>query len=337
MPENQGFLLVFPSFVYLPIYFIWLALDKRHKKKKLQQLYEKLSTSEEDIELPKTSPLKGLKLHLHFLGLGFVGGLVDTFITFANPFVSADLQAIITQMGLPLTIILVRLFGVEKFNLTKIVGGTVVLAGTLIGVIPPMIVNGGPAGSVTWIIIFILATVPQAIYNVWLEVLFQRYDIDLIELVAWSNFYESVLCVLALPLSLVKPFGNEPSFKHLIIGQIETVKCIFGKDESLGCTNTTWFYFFLYLLFVILYLYTESKVIEKESATFQVICSTLFTPATAIFFSIRQFAGSNTEDLSWNIITALVVIIIGMIIYKFSDIKKPPPVKEKENLTINHT
>jgi len=283
-------------------------------------------------------PLKTSKLHLHYIGIGLCLTISSVLGQYADTYVSADLQAVTVQIALPLTGILARFFGEEKFTLIKIIGGVVVVIGTLAGVLPALFIPQ-PASSTTyvtnsvfWIIMSIVATVPTAVSNVWQEVLFQRYDANVLHLVTWTNFYSLIGFMLSLPLAMIPNFGQGLTFVETLDYQFWAIECFLNVPGPSGCQTEAWLPVMLFVIFYLAYGYFLAVVVARESATFQAIVTTLMTPATAIYFAIPVFAGSQFEPLTWYIITALVVIVVGMMVYKLplSENKS----KEEENQSL---
>jgi len=281
MPGYPFFLLIGPALIYVPLYFVWLGVAACAKSKKAKAVETSLD-DQTPIDPKKT--LTTSKLHLHYLGIALCLTISSVVGQYADTYVSADLQAVTQQIALPLTGILARIFGEEKFTVVKVIGGIVVLLGTLVGVVPalfvPQPISSGSyvTNSVFWIILSIAATVPVAIGNVWQEVLFQRYETNVLHLVTWTNFYSLIGFGLSLPLAMIPNFGQGLSFIETLQYQFWAIECFLNVPGPSGCQANAWLPVMLFVIFYLLFNYFLAVVVARESATFQAIVSTLMTP-----------------------------------------------------------
>jgi len=84
------------------------------------------------------------------------------------------------------------------------------------------------------------------------------------------------------------------------------------------CTNAG-FYLALFVIGYVLSSFFQLGVVKYGNATFSFIVSTIVTPLSEFAFAWPLLMGNSVEQLTWNNYVSLVILILGVIIYRVYD------------------
>merc|ERR1711916_52709 len=323
MPAYPLFLLYATTILYSFVYWIWM-LWRQCRLKEGKSMY--------------TGSKAGLINQYLWVGVMVtVGGVLSQF---ADPYVRGSLQAVINQMTLPLTALLARFVLRQRFTKMEIAGAIIVLIGSAVPVIPPLFASQNASGgqdSIFWLVIFIISDLPSAIVNIQEEHIFIAYQADEVHYLFWTNLVTVGGYLACLPLDMVKGFGAGVPFKDLFHQQGLAFKCFLGITPlPPNCEPDAWIPVTAFVVAFAIYFYLLCIVIKRESAAFQAMVNSLVTPMSAVAFSFPWLMGKNTEPLTSLTIFAIVVIPLGILVYKYHDIKKINRTDEKLPLISRH-
>jgi len=147
-------------------------------------------------------------------------------------------------------------------------------------------------------------------------------------MLAWSTFYQMIGILLAAPVDAIPGFGNSKDFATIFTNQLDALKCFAQHQEASSlpsCPNCdcqgAWVYILLFVLF-----YTASSfflvgVVKYGNATFFFIVNTFVIPLTEFAFGCPFLMGKYVESISLFNCMSLVILLVGIVIYRVFDPK----------------
>ncbi|KNC78365.1 hypothetical protein SARC_09199 [Sphaeroforma arctica JP610] len=166
-----------------------------------------------------------------------------------------------------------------------------------------------------WSMVFLLGQVPMGMQSVFQELAFSQAHVNVVYMMAWSSLAQFLsLCVLSV-------FNFIPKFGAVAPGDFgeymkESLQCARGYGD--GCEQAP----VLLTCFVMIMLtaqIVQALLVKKSSAALVVIVLTVITPLSTVCFSIPYLMGEHTEALKISTCVALVVLTVGVIIYRVPD------------------
>jgi len=89
------------------------------------------------------------------------------------------------------------------------------------------------------------------------------------------------------------------------------------------CTcNSAWIYLLAFTIAYVATNFTQLGVVKYGNATFSFIVSTLVTPVAEFVFAWKLIMGSQVESLSMYNYIALGILLVGVIIYRYFELRK---------------
>lgn len=313
MSLSPAFLLYFTTLLYVFIYFAWLAIRMSKKGEFLASVRE----------------LKGAMGKWYLLASLLVafGGVASQY---SDPHVSGARQALINQITLPLTALGACVFFGQRFAPVEIIGGLIVLLGSLLPVLPPFLLDESYVNPHThqisdtpfWLLIFFLSDIPSAACNLLQEIVFREpYLADEIHYLAFTNLLSGLTFLLVIPLDKVSAV-NIPGLENMSALEIQVAafQCLF-EIEPLppGCQPKAWIPVLGFVGFVVVYFFLLAVVVKNESAAFQALVNTMVTPLSAVAFSSTMIMGDEAQELSILTVVACVLIPCGIVVFKWAD------------------
>jgi len=206
----------------------------------------------------------------------------------------------------------------------------IILFGLLIATYSSMSkkVNYSSTCDFFWNILFLVASIPISLATVYQEKAFAEQPIRISYMLAWSTFYQMIGILLAAPVDAIPGFGNSKDFATIFTNQLDALKCFAQHQETSplpSCPNCdcqgAWVYILLFVLF-----YTASSfflvgVVKYGNATFFFIVNTFVIPLTEFAFGCPFLMGKYVESISLFNCMSLVILLIGIVIYRLFDPK----------------
>jgi drug/metabolite transporter (DMT)-like permease len=307
---SPEFILIAVSSVFVPIFFTGVAAIK-------------LTTGG---FLPETTVWT---LKLRFLVIGLLNAANGIFVIFANPHVPGCLQTLLSQAVIPFTLVLAKLVLRSSFTWEHYAGALLIAAGIFIEVGPgttstattdassAAAVAASSSGStvsplmVWWVVAFGAAQLPAAMQSIYQEIAFAQAKVNVVYMMAWSSLGQVFVLLCTLPV--LSPLIQHQSF----FDNIRSSWTIFRDDSEaavslVACVGTM-------LLSQIL----SAMLVKRGSAALTSIVITLVTPVSTIAFTVPLFMGQHTEQMHPSTWLALVVMLLGIALYRVADIRPP--------------
>ena len=269
--------------------------------------------------------------HMKWATIGFLTAINGACLLFAGPHIPGQEQALLgpTVVIVPMCMIASYLYLGQRYSYGQMFGVFVILAGIVVALLPKLTGKGqsssGPKGSIWWDLLWTLGSSPSAFMAVYEEKAFAEQPIHMAHLMAWSTLYQLItIFVVGAPLSIIPGFGNSAP-RDFWSHQSDAFLCFAtGKNPSscpeCDCSLAVSFVM-LFTLNYILTNYAQLGVVKYGNATFSFIVATVVTPLSFFAFSSPFLTGGNTEELHSLAIVALVVLVVGVVIYRYFDVQ----------------
>ena len=298
----------FPYLIILPPLFFW---ERRNNRL---------------LGIPPVKAEHQRKAHLCYLLIGFMMALCLTSEFVAAPHVPGFDQALLqTVVPLPMTAVIVFFMLGRRFTKWELIGSAIVMAASALRFFDPS--GASSSGTVAqgsslvfWLAFFSAGVVVGCVYGAIWEAAFEWYGSSPIELLWWSMLYSALFHAIAVWATYQA--GIEQPFDGL--------RCFF-EIEPLpdGCRRGAWLPVSIYIVTGILQEIMQVYFVSYDGAYTLMIADALGLPVAALVLSSRGIFGTDAESLSVFSIVSLVLIVVGIIAYKFDDLREawnaPPP------------
>lgn len=252
------------------------------------------------------SPFKEGKKHLLFIACAFLSTIDSVLEILADPHTGGVVQAICSAaIPIPLTGLLTWLVFKRKLKLFETIGSvTVILAAFL------MIFESEGIYVDWWIVAFIIGLSAGSVYSVIWEWMFIKYDISVMQLMAWTTLY-------SVPFYFLSIFVDG---SNVWTSERNGFRCLFEMQPLPGgCLSNAWIPVLVYALSSMASDIIQMYFVKNDSAYFLIIVDTLTTPLTSIIMSFHFIFGDSTEPLTWYSIIACILVVVGILVYKMGD------------------
>eukprot|EP01095_Lingulamoeba_sp_RSL-Kostka_P004570 TRINITY_DN157_c0_g1_i1.p1 TRINITY_DN157_c0_g1~~TRINITY_DN157_c0_g1_i1.p1 ORF type:complete len:503 (+),score=149.18 TRINITY_DN157_c0_g1_i1:53-1561(+) len=189
------------------------------------------------------------------------------------------------------------------------------------------------ANTPTGLIIFFLSSIPTAFSGVYKEIGFKGTNLDVYLVNAWVATFQFVIGMFFLPLTKLKAFGGIP-FKEMPKSLWDGWLCFLGTNSrhSDQCEDA-WMLVCGYLVVNIAYNVVLLMMIKYGSASLFYVASAIILPSADICFTFHWVMGCYAESLSVYDIVGLIVILIGILVYRFLGSESAKSEKKKSDDT----
>jgi len=174
-------------------------------------------------------------------------------------------------------------------------------------------------GGLVWAFIYLTAMAPSALTNVFQEkYLTQKENIsraqsmhDMLRMLFWSNLMQGLIFIMLFFVDIIPGFGFSSSAQAFFTNICFTFKCFFNSG---ACPNVWW----KGLTFVLAYICTTIAAAElnRSSANFGLIASTLGSPLAALFWILLPHLSQDSTTPLWSVIPAMLLLIGGSVLWK---------------------
>eukprot|EP01112_Ceratiomyxa_fruticulosa_P021642 TRINITY_DN768_c0_g1_i1.p1 TRINITY_DN768_c0_g1~~TRINITY_DN768_c0_g1_i1.p1 ORF type:complete len:517 (+),score=83.99 TRINITY_DN768_c0_g1_i1:1275-2825(+) len=231
------------------------------------------------------------------------------------------------------------------YSLAQYVGAVIILSGLVVSVFPAL--KSG-AGAFKYDLMFFTATIPTALSGVYKEIAFRdAEDMDVWYLNGWVALFQFLIGLTYAPLAAVMsglPIRDIPSnlyqglFCFLLGRNFVVDKCLTSfpcGDTTICCDSCNGVYpgvsdvsalwgMLMYMTANVAYNVFLVLVIKHGSAALMYVASTLVLPLGSICFTIPAFLGRNATKFNIYDGAGLVVVLVGLITYRFLGKKSAP-------------
>eukprot|EP00543_Licmophora_paradoxa_P005966 CAMPEP_0202455656 /NCGR_PEP_ID=MMETSP1360-20130828/13127_1 /ASSEMBLY_ACC=CAM_ASM_000848 /TAXON_ID=515479 /ORGANISM="Licmophora paradoxa, Strain CCMP2313" /LENGTH=512 /DNA_ID=CAMNT_0049075285 /DNA_START=29 /DNA_END=1567 /DNA_ORIENTATION=+ len=344
---------------------------------------------------------------LPFAIMGALDCLASMMISFASVYVPGPLVVLLPQAAIPISMILTRFLGRERYSYTQYIGAIVVLMGILVALEPQITkrhqgdylceaidlsahcticqtetlqeqclahkldthqVNSStfflisnqtisdddegqsicewiPSESTStgeewlvliWAGVIILSTIPLTISTIYKEISLGEQELDPVYLNGWIAIFQTIFSTfLAVPAGIASSPSVIP--KDLPTNLWNGLLCYAGKgsietgchpDQFCGQAAT---YFNIGLAFNLAYCFLMMMLLKLGSSSLMFLALTIMVPLGNLAFALPIMP--NPAKFHFSDVMGLVVIMMGLIMYRFSGSVKHPHQQETMQAT----
>lgn len=258
--------------------------------------------------------------------LDSIAGIMQSLAT--NYIVNGSLITLLSQAAIPVSMIISKIFLKTKYTATQYIGSLIV-AGGLAVVLIPVFVNPPnaddqdvkPRDVPLWSVIMILSMVPQCLSSVYKEKALGEVEIDVVYLNGWVALFQFLV---SIPLLLPSAPASNLSITDIPSNLWGGTKCYVGidtvtdnaDDKTNDHCGMSPIYVNIYLFFNILYNILIIMILKYGSSNMLWLAMTVMVPLSNVAFSLDFMP--NRQDLQATDIAGLVVILSGLVFYRFA-------------------
>jgi len=265
--------------------------------------------------------------------MGFLDATGSILSTMGGAYTAGAVQILLNQVIIPMTLALSFIFLGQRFTGAQTLGALTIFIGAGIAVVPSFmprkartadstsssVVDGPPTSTVTGVLLFFSSILPGAFSNVYKEWGFAQYHVDLYYLTTSVSAIQVLLGFVFLPALQLPAFGGVP-LKSIPQQFTLGFQCFRGintlpGDDCKDAWSTMWIYVLVNFLFNVLQL----LITKHGGATLLVISAALALPVTNFAFCMPWIMGEDTEPFNPYDAVALVVVLLGFLLYSAWD------------------
>lgn len=307
--------------VYVPVCFLYI----------IPTVYFTNRISKEQQEIPKHK----------FAVMGAydsVAGIMQTFAV--NYITNSSTIVLVQQSAIPISMVISKITLQSTYTNAQYLGSTVVMLG-IVAVLLPTFFSDSPEESVDangvstaspghgyaelgWILVMIISCVPMCLSSVYKEKALGETEIDVIYLNGWVAIFQFLI---AIPLCFPSAHIIGISMSNILPNMYSGMLCSFGintitehhnpDNQPLDDCAMGPYFVSLYIAFNVIYNILIVVILKFGSANILWIASTVIVPLSNVAFSLDFMP--NHQPLKAMDMVGLVVIMAGLIIYRFSE------------------
>jgi hypothetical protein len=277
-----------------------------------------------------------------FLVMGALDATAGVLMIFGGNQTSGAMQQLLIQGAIPFTMFfswlvsnpLVARILREKLNVRyrwgHYLGALVIISGIVVALLHAFLSsNGASDNTVFGIIVFFLSATPTAFSGVYKEIAFKGADLDIYYVNAWVCVFQFLVGLLFLPITAIPGFGGL-TFPEIPDNLENGALCLFTGHNSITTGKNVddcewaWVMTLGYIIANIGYNIVILLMLKYGSAALLYVASAVILPLANIAFTLHFIMGDRATTLSPYDIAGLVVILIGLLIYRSTSEQAPP-------------
>lgn len=259
---------------------------------------------------------KGNVAKWKYVVMGVIDSGAGLLMVFGGNHTPGPLQSLLYQASIPLTMFTTVIFLRKRYKIIQYSGAFIILVGVIVSLLPALTGVSESLADLIWNIVFLSSIVPTALSSVFKEYCFRKQPIDIWELSAWVTLFQTIAGFILAPITAI-PSGL--SVLDLPANMWDGCKCLVGVNSlpTDACAGS-WIYVSGYMLVNLLFNVFILIVLKRGSATLVYISSAVRLPLANYAFTLHIIMGDRASDLNIWIIAGLIVILLGLVIYKLT-------------------
>jgi len=238
---------------------------------------------------------------------------------------NGSLVILLTQAAIPISMAISRVLLKAKYKRFQYIGAIVVVCGIALVLVPKLIANkkddeaGGPSSSelLAWACVLILSCVPMCLSSVFKEIALGETEIDVVYLNGWIAVFQFLGAFPLLPPSAI---ASSIKVKDIPKNLLDGWKCFTGINTIMGgkhpdkCAMGP-VYVPIYMVFNLGYNILIILILKFGDANLLWLAMTIMVPLGNFAFALPFMPDRKT--LKWNDLVGLLIILSGLIVYRF--------------------
>ena len=302
--------------IYVPICYMYIVPAL---------LYTNYITKEQQ-EIPKYK----------FAVMGGYDSLSGIMQVFAINYISnASLIVLVQQSAIPISMAISVYALNSVYSKSQYIGAGVVLLGIVVVLIPTFFGNSesaadssnsnnqvGSSTEIFWLLVMIISCIPMCLSSVYKEKALGETEIDVVYLNGWVAIFQFLIAIpLSFPTAWIQGLPMNEIWPNIVGG----FWCWMGYNTITAENNPYGmpfdhcekapFYVNAYLMVNVVYNFLMVLVLKLGSANILWMASTIIVPVGNVAWSLDFMPGHQPLKF-WDIV-GLVVIMMGLIIYRF--------------------
>jgi len=318
MGSYSFFLGVFNGLAYVLLYGAILFVRVCTGKVPVEQLkYTWGCRSKESLDVPSPVSFWGrLPPIKYFIIMGFMDGLGNILGLIAAPNIDGVLISLLSQTIVIFSIICSLLILRARYTYWQLFSAMLVLIGGIISLAPQFV--HGINAKLLFSIITAVSTLPNAISFTLKELVFKEREkegMDLFIVNSHGSLFQLIFQPLFIPLCIVLGVTNGISLDQYIA---DGMRCFVGITPEGLAPNTCQYSLITYLIYIVINLTFNILLlllVKKATSLLSFMALKAILPISVVLFLIPwPIIGPST--ISWAEITSLIVILIGLALYR---------------------
>lgn len=232
-----------------------------------------------------------------------------------------DIQSILNGLCVPITLLLSRLILSTRMTRIQTIGSFIIVIGGILCTIPSWPIHGQTQNfgimNLLWSLVFIGGLISYVMINIQCGIALKKDDavnkIGLMQLMAWSRFYQLIICCSLFWINFTGKLASYNSFKDWSIDMQLATKLFFSPSKAFvyGILSISLAFFIGWL---------SAFIIKHRSVNFNIMVFG-FVPSVSVTILIIFPSLNPVPITTFAIImdyVSVFVIGIGMMIWKYA-------------------
>lgn len=273
------------------------------------------------------SPTKSDVPQRTYIYMGLMDAGSATLGAIAGAYCPGELQTILNQMVIPVTLLGSHLFLSSHFKSYQLWGCTCIVVGACVASSDYFFhpdeqgsnSSGGASGGMTIsvaIIVYFLSVLPSAFSNIYKEQQMKVHNMHEVHTSTFVSFYQLWIGFVFLPLLAMPSLGGL-SVAQMASQMSDGFTCFMGTNpnDPLDDCSQSAYILLLYIFLNFVYNVLLLVITKRGSAVLLVVSQALSLPLTNIAFTLRPLMGPDVEPLTITDLSGIVLVCIGFLAY----------------------
>jgi len=256
--------------------------------------------------------------------MGFLDSLAGIMQSLAVNYVSnGALVTLLMQAAVPSSMVIAYIFLKERYKPTQYFGAIVVTIGLVVVLLPTFLHPGSNKSAkdpAVWAFVLMLSCVPMCLSSVYKQKALGDVDIDPVYMNGWVAVYQFLF---SIPLLIPSAIASNVSIKDLPDNIWNGMRCLAKHDSvsvktsNLSVDDCHWApaYVSVYILFNLGYNVLIILILKYGSSNILWLAMTVMVPLANLSFALPFMP--NKQPITWEDVVGLLVIMTGLLIYRF--------------------
>ena len=222
-------------------------------------------------------------------------------------------------------------------DVLPLAAASLIVSSVIVSTLPTLLEGSGSSsssgsGGIAWALVYLMGLVPQALMNTLQQLFFFRTGIDdsvsrheetraFLRAILFSMLAQACAFPCLFWLDLIPRFGFSHSFKQLWRETGNSLVCSLA-GAGVNCKPARPLFAWAFIG-ANLSGYYSSAVVNKESATFNMLLFVLITSCTSVIFYVCQPPGVQGTSTLWSVLLSLLLSFAGSGVWKYWEGKTP--------------